>query len=191
MVRRRLTWKPGDDVGPDRGVGQRIPQRIDHAAIVVAGVGAAHRAKHRVARMLERKMKVRNEPPAARDQVDQPRLAIHRLERTDAKPAVHRQGVERLRERLQRRAGREIATVRPEMYTREHNLLDAVCHRRTDASEDVVERAAAAMPARAWNDAVGASLVAAGLHREHLHRPARRLGLECRSTRPVARPAGQ
>ena len=132
-------------------------------------------------------MEMRREPAAARgDEIDDVRRAVHRLERADAERDVEGGRLEPLQQVEQRRRRRRVAAVRPEMDAGERDLLEAGRRGPGGIANDDVRRQAPAGTAGRRDDAVAASLVAAGLHPQRERRPAGDAGLERRAARPVA-----
>src|SRR5262245_64514379 len=110
---------------------------------------------------------MRREPAAAsRDQIDDFRRAVHRLERADPEHEDVRAALERPEQGNERDGRLQVAAVGSEMDTCQGNLAEA---RRGDASDfanHVWQGKAPAGPARRWNDAIRTALLAARLHSE-------------------------
>ena len=82
--------------------------------------------------------------------------------------------------------GCEIAPVRAEVHAGERDFLEARRGDPLDFADDRVDRQAAPCAARGRDDAVGAALLAAGLHAQREGGPAGKPGRDRRAARPVA-----
>ncbi len=120
-------------------------------------------------------------------------VAIHRLERADADTDAVCVPLNRLEEIQQRCAVIQIPPVRPEMHAGHRNLPIAGAAHAVDLVQHVLQRTTASYSASRRNDAVGADLIAAGLHAERECRPARqsRRNLRAAAALAVAEPLGR
>src|SRR5688572_25343940 len=79
-MQRRLTWKPDDEIGANRGMGKTRTNLRDEAGIERCRVRPPHRPKYLVRPMLQRQVEVRRQSGRRGDEIDDLRRAIHRLE---------------------------------------------------------------------------------------------------------------
>ena len=168
----RLARKPDHDVGADRRVRQALANVGDHRPVPGRRVRPPHPPQDRVARMLQRKMKMGREPRAGGHQLDHLRRAVHRLERAHPHQEVGRVGGERPQQRGERRRRSQVAAVGTEVDAGQLQLAVPRRDRLVHLVEHPRQRRAPAAPARRRDDAVGARLVAAGLHPQRAGGPA-------------------
>src|SRR5205823_9066894 len=118
----RLAWKTGDQIRSDRRVGNPRVDTFNEVAVERRRVWTIHRSEHLVGAVLQREVEVRRDARGLRGAVDDGVAAVHRLERADSKPHVFRPFTEGAHETRQTRAVEKVASVRPEMNTRDCDL---------------------------------------------------------------------
>ena len=158
---------------------------MDQRLVRGGGVGAAHRAQHRVVAMLQRQVEVRREPGRRCHELHDLGRAVHRLERADAEQHVGRPFAEAAQQRRQRRAVAQVTPVRTQVHAAQRDLAVAGGDRGVDGTQHPVDRARLPGAARRGNDAVAARLVAARLHAQREGRAARHAGLHRRTAGSV------
>ena len=170
---------------PIDACGSRAAMPSTSAAVVVERVRPAHRGEHAIARVLQRQMEVRQEPAAARDEIDDRRRAVHRFERADAERDVAGHRVERAQQVSERRRGRQVAAVRAEVDAGDGDFLEPGGGDACDLADEIRDRQAPRRAARGRNDAIGAALLAAGLRADRERRPTGDAGFDRRAARTV------
>src|SRR5690349_17619860 len=130
-------------------------------------------------------MKVGRKRAARRDSIDDGFRAVHRLERTDAKKRV---GVsaEKIEQRGERRARRQVPSVGSEVHAGERDLLEAGRRDSANLLENLSRWQALRGPAGRRNDAVRTGLRAAGLYAQRERRPPGNARLDRRAAAAVA-----
>ena len=144
--------------------------------------------EHPIAGVLQRQMEVRREPAAARrHEIDDRRGAVHRLERADSEDDVG-VGPHRVREANRRASARARSRPDPEVDPGEGDFPESGGGDPCDLSDDLPTGRLRPGATRKRDDAIGAVLLAAGLHAQRIPRPTREPRLDCRRRRDRRRP---
>src|SRR5262245_1761803 len=184
-IRIGLSWKPHDDVRPNRGVGQPSVNSLDQTPEITYGVRPPHGLEHHIGPVLQGQVKMRRDSRRLRGDADQGRRAIHRLERTDSKQHVAAPLASVPQKSVQVGAVVQIASVRADVNASDGDLPVASVYRALHLAENFVNRARTPLAASRRNDAVAALFIASGLDSKGERRSSCDTWLERHSAGPI------
>src|SRR5438552_9981291 len=156
----------GDDVGSDRGVREKFADELYAAGVVFGAIPAMHGAENVVRAGLKRHVEMVGDAISASEKRDEILRDVERLDGAYAE-ARKRSFVEDAAQEIENiGAGSKIAAPGAEIDAAKDDFLEAGIGQAADLGKNRFWREAAALAADEWDDAEGATIVAAVLNFE-------------------------
>ena len=163
----RFGRKADDEIGAEDDIGSRLAKRAAKVDCVLARMAPLHALQDQIVAGLQRQMKMRAEPRVFGDRRAQVVIDFDAVDRREPQTRqIGKFAQQQTHEAPERPAVAKIGAIARQIDAGKHDFFLAGRDERARLRDDLGRRRRARRAASKWNDAEGATMVAAILHRE-------------------------